>query len=106
MHKGEFAEALWMGDGAQGTYVYIPTGFDYWCAASDPIDLSNLRKLAHLLADKDPESPSPMFGAVSLLAETFPSGVRKQGELRELSDYELAFLVRTRVSAADTEVSP
>lgn len=88
MQKGQFAEAFWMGETTQGSYVYIPTGFDYWCAASDPIDLSNLRRLAQDVAHQFPSAPSPTFLALSLLAEGFPSGVRSKGELRELEQQE------------------
>lgn len=93
MSKGEFSEALWMSDTAQGTYVYIPTGFDYWCAASDPVELATLKELSSKIAHHDPQCQSPMFEAISLVAENFPLGVREGGDLRSLSDAEKSQLL-------------
>jgi hypothetical protein len=93
MQKGEFSEALWMGESAQGTYVYIPTGFDYWCAASNPIEMATIRKLAAAIREKSTECSDPFFLAVSMLAKAYPNGVRQNGELRELTSAEMSFLV-------------
>jgi hypothetical protein len=96
MQKGEFAEAFWMGESTQGTYIYIPTGFDYWCAASDPIELATLKNLAQAISSNlsnASQYSKPMFSAVSLLAEYFPKGIREKGELRSLSPSEIDELV-------------
>ncbi|MEY3903807.1 MAG: hypothetical protein RL189_3113 [Pseudomonadota bacterium] len=94
MQKGEYAEAFWMGESAQGTYVYVPTGFDYWCAASDPIELSTLKNLSSLVHEREPECLNPTFKAICLLAESFPRGVREKGELRALHSSEREALIK------------
>ena len=89
VQKGEFSEALWMGESSQGTYVYIPTGFDYWCAASSPSEVSTLRKLASVIREHSPDVADPFFSAVSMLAEECPRGVRVGNELVEPNKQEL-----------------
>lgn len=107
MQKGEFSEALWMGDTTQGTYVYIPTGFDYWCAASNPIELVTLRRVTEAFGKRSIECVNPYFKAVSLLAQNFPQGIRSShGELKELSEEELCELVSQDVALSKREVSP
>ncbi len=82
---GQYSDALWLGDETQGTFTYVPTGFDYWCAASKPIEV----EVALALAVRT----KSMFTAVSLLATHFPRGVRSDsGELRSLSEVEMSSL--------------
>ena len=85
MVKGAFADGLWMGDSGVGTYVYAPTGFDYWCAASDPIELATVASVAGALRS---HTSRPMFHAVAALAMAFPSGVRSGKETRSLTPEE------------------
>ncbi|MEN9826550.1 MAG: hypothetical protein RI953_2295, partial [Pseudomonadota bacterium] len=98
MQKGEYAEAFWMGESAQGTYVYVPTGFDYWCAASDPIELAIVRTLAAQMREREPSCVNPTFKAICSLAESFPKGVRERGELRALTASEIEELINKIVS--------
>ena len=93
MSKGEYSEAFWMGEKDQGTYIYVPTGFDYWCAASDPTDLFNLKNLSRCLSEKAKEISNPVFHSVALLADKFPAGVKQNGELRILSEMEMERLI-------------
>ena len=80
---GAFSQGLWWSDEVQGTFVFAPTGFDYWCAASMPIEVETVYQVhAHLGAT--------YFQAVSALAQHFPSGVRStDGSLRRLTATEL-----------------
>ena len=80
---GAFSQGLWWSDEVQGTFVFAPTGFDYWCAASKPIEVETVYQVhAHL--------GSTYFQAVSALAQHFPSGVRSaDGSLRRLTDADL-----------------
>ena len=98
MQKGEYAEAFWMGESAQGTYVYVPTGFDYWCAASDPIELAIVRTLAAQMREREPSCVNPTFRVICSLAESFPKGVRERGELRALTASEIEELINKIVS--------
>lgn len=85
--KGEFADGLWMSDGTQGTYTYVPTGFDYWCAASDPTELATLQDVTDVLRV---HVSRPVFEAVSALAVLFPGGARSGtgGNVRPLTPEE------------------
>jgi hypothetical protein len=85
MVKGAFADAFWMGENTQGSFVYVPTGFDTWCAASDPIELATLKQVA---AEIGQNFKNPMFQAVSALASLFPQGVRGSGGIRSLTEQE------------------
>ncbi len=83
---GRYSDALWLGDETQGTFTYVPTGFDYWCAASKSIEVETALMLA--------ARTKSMFAAVSLLAAHFPRGVRAaSGEHRSLSEEEIASLL-------------
>jgi conjugal transfer ATP-binding protein TraC len=101
MQKGEFSEAMWLGESAQGTYVYIPTGFDYWCAASNPLELSALKKLGAAILAQSADCAEPYFQAVYLLAKTFPNGVREKGEIRELNSAEISEFVSKLVPSCN-----
>ena len=103
MQKGEFSEALWLGESAQGTYVYIPTGFDYWCAASKPAETAAIKRLAEMITEKSPSVANPYFQALSLLAEHYPNGARENGEVRELRSDEFAELISEWTHAKPSE---
>ena len=103
MQKGEFAEGLWLGDPHQGTYVYFPTGFDYWCAASDPTEISSLKEVSKEILVEDPQCPRPLFEAVTLLARAYPGGVRHRGEVRALTREEVQSLVHALVCGGSAQ---
>jgi hypothetical protein len=67
--------------------VFIPTGFDYWCAASKPIEVATVYEVAEAMGKVE----RPYFAAVQWLAQNFPTGVRSPGGgLRKLTEEELA----------------
>lgn len=83
---GEFSQGLWWSDTAKGTFIYAPTGYDYWCAASKPMEVRTVYKVAERLSFMS----QPFFEAVRYLSHKYPSGIRNQdGSLRELSPDEL-----------------
>jgi hypothetical protein len=94
---------LWLGDPHQGTYVYFPTGFDYWCAASDPTEISSLKEVSKEILVEDPQCPRPLFEAVTLLARAYPGGVRHRGEVRALTREEVQSLVHALVCGGSAQ---
>jgi hypothetical protein len=90
---GHYSQGLWWSDETQGTFVYRPTGYDYWCAASKPIEVETVHEVARCFADDS----RPYFAAVRWLAEHFPRGARDvDGTLRHLSTEELPKKVNMR----------
>ncbi|MBP9706503.1 MAG: hypothetical protein KBD78_02605 [Oligoflexales bacterium] len=86
---GEFSQGLWWSDVAKGTFIYNPTGFDYWCAASKPIEVNTVYKVAGCFSG----SKKPFFLAAGYLSQHFPLGVRHgDGSLRALTDEELSLI--------------
>jgi hypothetical protein len=84
---GAYSQGLWWSDEATGTFVFIPTGFDYWCAASKPIEVATVYEVAEAMGKVE----RPYFAAVQWLAQNFPTGVRSPiGGLRKLTEEELA----------------
>lgn len=80
---GVFAQGLWWSDRQQGSFSFYPTGFDYWCAASKPIEVDTVYRLREILGGS-------FFAAVARLAAVFPQGVRgSDGQLRALTNAEL-----------------
>jgi hypothetical protein len=92
---GEFSQGLWISEETRGTFIYAPTGYDYWCAASKPVEVEAVCKLSSMLAEN---AEKPFFTAVTLLARSFPRGVRqKNGALRELSAGEMRDMIGANV---------
>lgn len=98
--KGEYSDGLWMSPETQGTYSYIPTGYDYWCAASDP---SELATVARVVRELDGRVRRPVLAAVIALARLFPSGIREAGLVRLASEGELARAVLAALEFAPGE---
>jgi hypothetical protein len=73
MKKGRFADAFWISDLASGTFSYAPTGFDYWCAASNPTELSTVVLLERKFAERGEKKP--VFEALKTLATHAPFGL-------------------------------
>lgn len=83
---GRYSQGLWWSDETVGTFTYIPTGYDYWCAASKPIEVNTVYFVANLFSKKR----KPFFESIVYLANKFPNGIReKDGTLRVLSDEEI-----------------
>ena len=91
---GVYSQGLWWSDEAKGTFVFMPTGYDYWCAASKPIEVETV----YALKDAFSDSARGFFKAVEWLAHNHPNGVRNADQsLRKLTREELA-LARERSS--------
>lgn len=89
---GAYSQGLWWSDETKGTFVFIPTGFDYWCAASKPVEVETVYEVSLAFGNVE----RPYFSAVKWLAKHFPAGVRyPHGGLRRLTEAELA-LARER----------
>jgi len=89
---GRYSDGFWLGDEVKGTFTYMPTGTDYWCAASKPIELDSVDLIARKLGS--------VAMAVERLGAAFPSGVRgPSGNLRSLSQDEVEKLLYQGVSA-------
>lgn len=83
---GRYSQGLWWSDESVGSFTYIPTGNDYWCASSKPIEVNTVYQVAQLFEHKK----KPFFEAVVYLANRFPNGIReKDGTLRTLNESEL-----------------
>ena len=116
---GNYSQGLFWSDETRGTFIYMPTGFDYWCAASKPVEVSLVhdvakqfekifekkfpkefandvaREVSKDFGDKPKCQPKPYFSAVSLLAKSFPKGVRDSlGNVCSLSALEMENLVK------------
>ena len=91
---GVYSQGLWLSDEAKGTFVFVPTGYDYWCAASKPIEVETV----YALKDAFSDSARGFFKAVEWLARNHPNGIRNADQsLRKLTREELA-LARERSS--------
>jgi hypothetical protein len=64
---GAYSQGLWWSDEAKGTFVFAPTGFDYWCAASKPIEVETVYEVE--------KRTGSFLSAVSWLAQHFSNGV-------------------------------
>ncbi len=106
MVKGAYADAFWMGENTQGSFVYVPTGFDTWCAASDPIELATLKQVAAEVSKKSADNSGTqktMFQTVSALATLFPQGVRGPSGLRSLTEQEKTRVVIFALTLSNSE---
>jgi hypothetical protein len=84
--EGRSSQGLWMGEGT-GTFIYVPTGFDYWTAASKPVEVAAANRLAELLKGR---VATPYWHAIEWLAVHRPLGFRDDdGEVRKATDEEL-----------------
>ena len=79
---GAFSELFYIGNAFKGTFAYVPTGFDYWLAVNKDEDRYNIESIR--------ERGLNLRQTVTLLAKTFPMGVRgANGKLRHLSNDEI-----------------
>lgn len=91
---GVYSQALWLSDEVKGSFTFVPTGFDYWLAASKPEEVQTVSRLAKSI----PDTSYPYFAAVTTLARHKPFGFRNQSnevviptdeELQQLSKKEV-----------------
>lgn len=68
MSPGVYSQGLWIAEGASGTWLYEPTGYDYWLAASRPEEVESFTDCAYALGG--PRS------ALHWLVEHHPYGIR------------------------------
>lgn len=89
---GKYSQGFWWSDEVEGSFIYTPTGFDYWCSASKPIEVETVYDVAKSLSHKQ----KPFFEAICFLAKHFSFGVKDaQGALRKLTSDELSQATKT-----------
>lgn len=82
---GKYSQGFWWSEETKGSFIYIPTCYDYWCAASKPIEVNVVYEVAKCFSGHK----KPFFEAVNWLAEWFPFGIRDEnGTLRKLTEEE------------------
>lgn len=92
---GRYAQGFWWSDETQGSFTYIPTGFDYWCSASKPIEVQTVYDVSAVFA-KD-NCIKPFFEAIKFLAKNFPKGIKNvHGAFRKLTQEELQNISQQR----------
>lgn len=78
---GVYSQGLWVSDETRGTFTYVASGYDYWLAASKPIEVDSFLLAADVLGSRRT--------ALHYLATQWPSGVRDaSGQLRALQPHE------------------
>lgn len=83
---GAYSQGLWVSDETRGTFTYIPNGYDYWLAASKPVEVRNFLLAAEQLGSRR--------AALHWLAERWPGGVRDAaGQVRALDASEVTSCV-------------
>ena len=75
---GAYSQGLWVSDETRGSFTYVPSGYDYWLAASKPMEVANFHRVAEALGSRR--------AALHWLATAHPSGVRDaHGRVRSLA---------------------
>ena len=88
---GKYSQGFWLADDASGSFTYTPTGYDYWCASSKPIEVHTVNELAQIYSGAGFDKP--YFESIKWLEKNFPLGIRnKDSSLRKLSENELAVI--------------
>ena len=76
--NGSHSEYFYCGNSYTGTLRYSPTGYDYWLAVSDPVEVSNFEAVrSHFNCKKK---------ALEKLADKYPLGVRKNGKIEKINE--------------------
>lgn len=68
MRRGVYSHGLWISEEGTGTFCYEATGYDYWLAASKPVEVQSFFEACVALGSA--------WRALVYLAEHHPSGVR------------------------------
>lgn len=85
---GKYSQGFWWSDECKGSFIFVPTGYDYWCASSKPIEVNTVYEVAKIF--KDAQKEKPFFEAINWLAQNFPLGIRsKDGTLKKLSETDI-----------------
>lgn len=85
--RGSYSEGLLIGECMQGSFCYVPTGFDYWLAANQRADVENIEAIY--------EAAGSYQKAIEILANHYPMGkVGPDGQPCVLSDSEKTKLIR------------
>jgi hypothetical protein len=94
---GVYSQGLWVSDEQRGTFTYIPSGYDYWLAASKPLEVQNFVAVAEQLGARR---------ALHWLAEHHPGGVRSDdGVVRALEPGEVPSRARWELQVAGPEAT-
>lgn len=84
---GKYSQGFWWSEECKGSFIYKPTGYDYWSASSKPIEVNTVYELAKIF--RNAKQKKPYFEAIKWLAEKFPLGIRApDGSLKKLSEQE------------------
>jgi type IV secretory pathway VirB4 component len=84
---GIYSQGLFWSEETRGTFTYAPTGFDYWLAASKPLELDAFERVFRKLGG--------YRDALWWLAKYAPNGFRnREGRIRPMTDAELSEAVR------------
>lgn len=98
---GRYSQGFWWSDEVQGSFTYIPTGFDYWCSASKPIEVQTVYDVSALFAQNN--HYKPFFEAIKFLANRVPNGIRDaHGALRRLTKDELNLIIEQPNARGET----
>ena len=82
------------------SFTYVPTGFDYWCAASNPVEIETITEVERAFAGI---SMRPLAAAIETLATLYPGGVRADRNVRPLTASEREGLVAHARAHQSTE---
>ncbi len=83
---GAFSQGLIMSDHGCGTFMYVPTGFDYWLAVSQPIEKSNLLEILNVIGNEKKN----YFKILKAISEYAPFGFRDEDKrCRKVNEKEI-----------------
>lgn len=99
---GHYSQGFWWSDEAQGSFTYIPTGFDYWCSASKQIEVQTVYEVSAIFSQNNHKKP--FFEAITFLANHFSNGIRDvHGALRKLTHEEITQIIEKAHIRGETE---
>lgn len=79
---GVYSQGVWWAEERVGSFTYVPSGHDYWLAASKPLEVESFLLAADRLGSRRT--------ALHWLARTHPAGVRDEdGQIRPLTEEEV-----------------
>ena len=94
---GQYSEGLLLSAPQYlGTFLYAPTGYDYWLAASKPVEVQAVDRLAEAVG-----GARPYWEALAWLARNAPRGFRsaEDRKVRAMNQEELKKAINEIVSA-------
>ena len=88
---GAFSQGLIMSDHGCGTFMYVPTGFDYWLAVSQPIEKSNLLEILNVIGNEKKN----YFKILKAISEYAPFGFRDEDKrCRKVNEKDINSIIR------------